>query len=62
MEVFCPNICMCTMYVTGNLRGQKRVLDYLELDGCEPPVVCWESNLSPLEEQKLLSHLSSSCF
>lgn len=29
------------------------------VDGCEPPCVCWESNLGPLQEQQvpyLLTH------
>jgi hypothetical protein len=37
---------------------QKRALDPIT-DGCEPPCGFWELNSGPLEEQSVLSHLSS---
>lgn len=40
----------------GALRGQKRILNLLELelqiDGCELPSRCWEPNSGPLQEQQ----------
>jgi hypothetical protein len=50
---------LCALFSCSALRGQKRVLNLLELDlhGCELPCGCWEPNLGSL--QQLLSHLSS---
>lgn len=30
--VFCQHVCMCTTYMPGTCRGQKRALDFLELE------------------------------
>jgi pentatricopeptide repeat protein len=54
------DVCLCTMYMTGAHRSQKRVLDALELvlqmvtDGCEPPCEWWDSNPGPLESLSVL--------
>ena len=31
-KVFCLRVCLCTMYVLGALRGQRRMVDPLELE------------------------------
>lgn len=45
-----------TTCMPGALRGQKRILNLLELelqiDGCELPSRCWEPNSGPLQEQQ----------
>lgn len=48
--VFCLNVCLCTTWVPGCCRGQKRVLDLLELDsdGCDTTCGCWKPIPSPL--------------
>lgn len=42
---------VCTNGVPGGHGSQKRLLDSpgkgVRHDGCEPPFVCWESNLGP---------------
>lgn len=50
---FSLHVYLCTMYMPGAHRGQKRASDALELnaDRCELSQRCWESNLGPLEEQ-----------
>ena len=59
----CLHVYLCTVYMPGAFRGQKRASDPLEL---ELTVVvshygCWESNPDPLQEQPVfltLRHLS----
>jgi hypothetical protein len=46
--------CSCLHW----LLYQKRA-SYLIIEGCEPPCGCWDLNSGSLEEQSVLSHLSS---
>lgn len=54
------HVCMCTVCVcgSGTCRGQKRVLEPLELelhtDVCKVPHGCWRLNLGLLKEQPVL--------
>lgn len=62
-EVMCMtaslHVCLCTMYMPGALRGQKRALrsppppraGAKATDGYEPPCGYWELNPGPLQEQ-----------
>lgn len=43
---------MCSTCVPGVLRGQRRAVISLELDGCEPPCGHWEPNLAPLKSSQ----------
>ena len=55
--VFCPCVCICTMYMPGAHRGQKKGSELLELVVpmvCEPSYGFWESNLGPLQKQPVL--------
>lgn len=49
-------VCVPHMCLVGH-EGQKRGSDPLglELDSCKMPCGFWESNLSPLEEEQVLS-------
>ena len=50
---------MCTTFVPGAQRGQKKESDrYLGTgvtDRCKPPCVCWKINPGPRQEQVFLS-------
>lgn len=56
MCMFYLQVCKCTMYMTCVNKGQKRVLDTLELVIInELPCGYWEQNLDPLQEPSLQS-------
>lgn len=42
------------------LESQKRTLDPVKQDGCEPPCGCGELNLCPLEEKQVILILEPS--
>ena len=46
------HVYLCTMYMPGTCRGQKKAFDFFlgtgVADGCEPPSRCWELNPGPL--------------
>lgn len=57
------DVCVCSICVTGDNRGQKRLLNSLETgdtDGCELPWGYWGLNLGPMEEQPVLITAESS--
>lgn len=48
---------VCTMYMTGGHRGQKKALDSLGsrvIATCGLPCGCWELKLGPVEDQRVL--------
>lgn len=64
-ECFGQMSYICTMYVSGAIRGQKMALPGTGVrDGCKPPCVCWEPNSYSLQEQESLppTHLSSTLY
>lgn len=50
------SICLCSPYVEKPGRSEEGVksLETGVIGSREPPCACWESNLGPLQEQKLL--------
>lgn len=50
MNESCLHMCLYTMCVPGALRGQKKMLDPLELELQEHLCGCWELNPGFLEE------------
>lgn len=50
----CLHLFVCSIFLPGAHRGQKRALDALELDSRELPGGCWELILGPLKEQQVL--------
>lgn len=59
MWMFCLQVHLCTMFVSGALEGQKKLLDTKKLstgvrDGCELLCGSWELNLDPLQKQQVL--------
>lgn len=61
--LFCVfvHVCLCTIFMPGVCRGQKKVLItwYLVRDGCVPSCEWWKLNLELQQEQEL-SHFSRS--
>jgi hypothetical protein len=49
---FFLHICQCTVIMPGACRDQNRASDSLELNS--HPVLCWELNPDPLQEQPVV--------
>ena len=46
------SVCLCTMYILGAHRSQKRDLSGVS-DSNEPSCGCWELNLGPLDKKQV---------
>ena len=54
--VLCLHMCLYSMHVQDTQKPEEGVRSPGTgvIDSCEPPCVCWESNLGPVEKQPVL--------